>query len=74
MSIQVLLGQEENQPTGVEPVSWLFAQLGGFLARKRDGKPGVKTIGQGLRRLLKKHVTNASLLSPGWWETFSALH
>jgi hypothetical protein len=29
---------------------WI-AQLGGFLARKHDGEPGVKTIWQGLRRL-----------------------
>ena len=31
-------------------VRWL-AQLGGFLARKRDGEPGVKTLWRGLRRL-----------------------
>jgi hypothetical protein len=29
---------------------WI-AQLGGFLGRKHDGEPGVKTIWQGLRRL-----------------------
>ncbi len=28
-----------------------IAQLGGFLARKRDGEPGVRTIWRGLRRL-----------------------
>lgn len=31
-------------------VRWI-AQLGGFLARKHDGEPGVKTLWQGLRRL-----------------------
>ena len=31
-------------------VRWI-AQLGGVLARKQDGEPGVKTIWQGLRRL-----------------------
>jgi hypothetical protein len=31
-------------------VRWI-AQLGGFLGRKHDGEPGVKTIWQGLRRL-----------------------
>ena len=31
-------------------VRWI-AQLGGFLARKHDDEPGVKTIWQGLRRL-----------------------
>ncbi len=31
-------------------VRWI-AQLGGFLARKGDGEPGVKTLWQGLRRL-----------------------
>jgi len=31
-------------------VRWI-AQLGGFLARKGDGEPGVQTIWRGLRRL-----------------------
>ncbi|NET62197.1 MAG: IS4 family transposase [Symploca sp. SIO2E6] len=31
-------------------VGWI-AQLGGFLARKGDGEPGVKTLWRGLRRL-----------------------
>lgn len=31
-------------------IRWI-AQLGGFLGRKGDGEPGVKTIWQGLRRL-----------------------
>jgi Transposase Tn5 dimerisation domain len=30
----------------------LIARLGGFLARKRDGEPGVKTIWQGLQRVM----------------------
>ena len=30
----------------------LIAQLGGFLARKSDGEPGVKTIWQGLQRVM----------------------
>jgi hypothetical protein len=29
----------------------LVAMLGGFLARKGDGEPGVKTIWQGLQRV-----------------------
>ncbi len=29
----------------------MIAKLGGFLARKSDGEPGVKTIWRGLRRL-----------------------
>lgn len=32
-----------------EAVRWI-AQLGGFLGRKGDGEPGVKTIWQGMRR------------------------
>jgi hypothetical protein len=31
-------------------VLWI-AKLGGFLARKRDGQPGVKVLWRGLRRL-----------------------
>jgi hypothetical protein len=30
----------------------LVATLGGFLARKGDGEPGVKTIWQGLQRVM----------------------
>lgn len=40
----------EQPPTLREAVRWI-AQLGGFLGRKRDGEPGVKTIWRGLRRL-----------------------
>jgi Transposase DNA-binding/Transposase Tn5 dimerisation domain len=37
-------------PTLHQAVLWI-AQLGGFLGRKADGEPGVKTIWRGLRRL-----------------------
>jgi hypothetical protein len=37
-------------PTLRQAVRWI-AQLGGFLARKSDGEPGVQTLWQGLRRL-----------------------
>jgi hypothetical protein len=37
-------------PTLSEAVRWL-AQLGGFLGRRGDGEPGVKTIWRGLTRL-----------------------
>jgi hypothetical protein len=40
----------DSPPTLHRCVRWI-AQLGGFLGRKRDGEPGVKTIWQGLRRL-----------------------
>lgn len=40
----------EHLPSLHEAVRWI-AQLGGFLGRKRDGEPGVKTIWRGLRRL-----------------------
>ncbi|MCL4394644.1 MAG: IS4 family transposase [Chloroflexi bacterium] len=39
-----------NPPSLHEAVRWI-AQLGGFLARRSDGEPGVKTIWLGLRRL-----------------------
>ena len=39
-----------KSPTLHEAVRWI-AQLGGFLGRKADGEPGVKTIWRGLRRL-----------------------
>ena len=37
-------------PSLCQAVRWI-AQLGGFLGRKSDGEPGVKTIWRGLRRL-----------------------
>jgi hypothetical protein len=40
----------KSPPTLHTCVRWL-AQLGGFLGRKRDGEPGVKTLWRGLRRL-----------------------
>lgn len=40
----------ENVPSLKEAVLWI-AKLGGFLGRKRDGEPGVKTIWRGLRKL-----------------------
>ncbi len=40
----------QKPPTIGEAVGWI-AQLGGFLARKSDGRPGSTTIGRGLHRL-----------------------
>ncbi|BDA69462.1 transposase [Calothrix sp. PCC 7716] len=40
----------ENPPTLREAIR-MIASLGGFLGRKGDGEPGVKTIWRGLRRL-----------------------
>jgi hypothetical protein len=40
-----------KQPPTVREAVRMVAQLGGFLGRKQDGEPGVKTIWRGLRRL-----------------------
>jgi Transposase Tn5 dimerisation domain len=40
----------QQPPTLGQVVRWI-AQLGGFLGRKGDGEPGVKTLWLGLRRL-----------------------
>lgn len=40
----------EHAPSLRQAVRWI-AQLGGFLARKGDGEPGVQTLWRGLRRL-----------------------
>ena len=40
-----------NEPPTVREAVRMIAQLGGFLARKHDGEPGVKTLWRGLRRL-----------------------
>lgn len=42
--------RSSRPPTLHQAVRWI-AQLGGFLGRKADGEPGVKTIWRGLRRL-----------------------
>ncbi|MFN9749200.1 MAG: IS4 family transposase [Burkholderiales bacterium] len=39
------------KPPSLNTVVRLIAQLGGFLARKHDGEPGVKTICLGLREI-----------------------
>jgi hypothetical protein len=39
-------------PPGLNAVLRLVAQLGGFLGRKGDGEPGVKTIWLGLQRVM----------------------
>lgn len=40
-----------NQPPSLQEAVRMIAKLGGFLGRKSDGEPGVKTIWRGLRRL-----------------------
>lgn len=40
----------DSSPTLSECVRWI-AQLGGFLGRKSDGEPGVKTLWRGIQRL-----------------------
>ena len=47
---------EPAQPVPAQPPTLgeavrLLARLGGFLARTRDGEPGVKTLWQGWQRL-----------------------
>lgn len=43
--------QPPSSPPSLRTCLRWIAQLGGFLGRKHDGEPGVKTIWQGLRRL-----------------------
>lgn len=40
-----------TQPPSLREAVRMIASLGGFLGRKRDGEPGIKTIWQGFRRL-----------------------
>ena len=41
-----------KKPPGVNDIVRLVAMLGGFLGRKGDGEPGVKTIWIGLQRVM----------------------
>lgn len=44
--------QPPRQTPRLNEVIRLIAQLGGFLGRKSDGEPGVKTLWQGLQRVM----------------------
>ncbi|MBP0633634.1 IS4 family transposase, partial [Cupriavidus sp. AcVe19-1a] len=48
-------------PPTVNEVVRLIAQIGGFLARKGDGEPGVKTVWRGLDRVLAAAETLRAL-------------
>ena len=50
-----------NRPPCLNEVLRLVATLGGFLARKGDGEPGVKTIWLGLQRVMDAATTLQSL-------------
>ena len=41
-----------DKPPSLNEVVRLIARLGGFLARKGDGEPGVKTIWLGMQRII----------------------
>ncbi len=53
-------------PPSLHEAVVLIARLGGFLGRKGDGEPGVKTIWRGLRRLHD--------IASGWQLSHSASH
>ncbi len=52
------------EPPSLHDAVRMIAKLGGFLGRKRDGQPGVKTIWRGLRRLHDIAATWKLLHSP----------
>lgn len=53
--------RSKKPPTLVQAIRWI-AQLGGFLARKRDGEPGLKTLWRGLGVL--RHLMEGAQLTP----------
>jgi Transposase Tn5 dimerisation domain len=53
--------RSKQPPTLHQAVGWI-AQLGGFLARKNDGEPGLKTIWRGIGIL--HHLLEGSQLTP----------
>lgn len=53
-----------NRPPRLSEVLRLIATLGGFLARKGDGEPGVKTIWLGLQRVMDAATTIQALRNP----------
>jgi hypothetical protein len=55
-----------TEPPSVREAVRMIAQLGGFLARKGDGEPGVKTLWRGLIRL--DDIAATWLLARAWNE------
>lgn len=53
-----------NRPPRLNEVLRLIATLGGFLARKGDGEPGVKTIWLGMQRVMDAASTIQALRNP----------
>ncbi|MGB0563221.1 MAG: IS4 family transposase, partial [Spirulinaceae cyanobacterium] len=53
--------RSKKPPTLRQAMLWI-ARLGGFLARKGDGEPGVKTLWRGYTRL--HHLLEGSQLAP----------
>jgi Transposase Tn5 dimerisation domain len=53
--------RSKQPPTIHQAVGWI-ARLGGFLARKNDGEPGLKTIWRGIGVL--HHLLEGSQLAP----------
>ena len=53
--------QANTAPTLADDVIRLIAQLGGFLDRKSDGEPGVKTIWRGLDQAMTAAQTLKAL-------------
>ena len=53
--------RSKKPPTLSQAIRWI-AQLGGFLARKDDGEPGLKTLWRGLGVL--RHLMEGAQLSP----------
>jgi hypothetical protein len=49
------------EPPSLNEVVRLIAQIGGFLGRKSDGEPGVKTIWQGLDQVFASAETLRAL-------------
>jgi len=50
-----------KEPPQLNEVLRLMAQLGGFLARKSDGEPGVKALCLGLQRVMDSASTLQAL-------------
>jgi hypothetical protein len=51
ITVLMVKKQQADYPPTLQEMIRMIAQLGGYLARKNDGPPGVKTIWRGLRKL-----------------------
>ncbi len=69
MAFILLKKKIPNKPLTLNTVIWAIATLGGFLGRKSDGEPGVKTLWKGMQCLAQSIIALQHLQETGLAQT-----